>query len=62
MLTAARFASRLVESRGDITSRTFSTIFKNVSFSFSFYFYCVFLQENFLFICVEKPIVKISYL
>lgn len=31
MLTAARYASRLIESRGDITRRTFSSILQNVS-------------------------------
>lgn len=31
MLTAARYASRLIESRGDITRRTFSTILQNQS-------------------------------
>lgn len=34
MLTAARYASRLIESRADITKRTFSTILQNVSGTF----------------------------
>lgn len=35
MLTAARYASRLIESRGDITKRAFSSILQNVSRTFS---------------------------
>lgn len=31
MLTAARYASRLIESRSDITKRTFSSILQSVS-------------------------------